>query len=108
MRKSYLLILLFCICFVSLSNGQSNKIKENNIVQFSAFPNPVVHGKLTIKTDNNNEKELIIYSVLGKQVFQQKFTGATKQLNISQISSGIYIMKVLEGEKVATKKLVIK
>ena len=108
MKKSYFLIFLFCICFVSLSNGQSNKIKTNTIVQFSAFPNPVVHGKLTIKTDTNIEKELIIYNVLGKKIFTQKFSGTTKQLNISHINSGIYIMKILEGEKVATKKLVIK
>jgi hypothetical protein len=49
-----------------------------------------------------------IYNVLGKEVFNQKITGIKEQLNISHISSGIYIVKVLDGDKVATKKLVIK
>ena len=108
MRKLYILIFVFCTCFVSLSNGQSNKTKVNNIVKFSAFPNPVSQGKLTITTLNIKEKEVSIYSVLGKRVFSQKFSATKKQLNISHISSGIYILKVLEGDKVATKKLVIK
>ena len=108
MRKLYILIFVFCTCFVSLSNGQSNKTKVNNIVKFSAFPNPVSQGRLTITTLNIKEKEVSIYSVLGKRVFSQKFSATKKQLNISHISSGIYILKVLEGDKVATKKLVIK
>ncbi len=108
MRKLYILIFVFCTCFVSLSNGQSNKVNAKNIVNFSAFPNPVKQGALTIKTFTTEEKEVTIYNVLGKKVFSQKFSGYTKQLDLTQIHSGIYIMKVLEGDKVATKKLVIK
>lgn len=83
-------------------------ISEKSIQGFSTYPNPVRNGKLTISTSSSEEKEVMIYSVLGKQVFTQKFTGKRKQLDISQISSGIYIMKVLEGDKIATKKVVIK
>jgi hypothetical protein len=83
-------------------------ISKNTIEGFSSYPNPVNNGRLTVATSNFNEKEVSIYSILGKRVFQQKFSGASKQLNVSHISSGIYIMKVLEGDKVATKKLVIK
>ncbi len=83
-------------------------VGKNTIEGFSSYPNPVNNGLLTVRTSNSNEKEVSIYSVLGKRVFQQKFSGATKQLNVSHINSGIYIMKVIEGDKVATKKLVIK
>ena len=102
------LIFVFCTCFVSLSFGQSNKVNAKNNVNFSAFPNPVKQGSLTIKTYSTKEKEITIYNVLGKMVFTQKFSELTKRLDLTQISSGIYIMKVLEGDKVATKKLVIK
>ena len=108
MRKRYLLIIVFCTCFVSLSSGQSNNIKASNIVEFSAFPNPVSQGKLTITTFNTKEKKVTIYNVLGKRVFAQKFSVNNKQLDVSQINSGIYIMKIIEGDKVATKKLIIK
>jgi hypothetical protein len=108
MRKLYILIFVFCTCFVSLSSGQSNKVKTNNIVKFFAFPNPVIQGKLTITTFNTIEKKVTIYNVLGKRVFTQKFSVNKKQLDLSHISSGIYVMKVIEGDKVATKKLIIK
>ena len=83
-------------------------IKKNTIEGFTAYPNPVNNGRLTVTTSNSNEKEVAIYSILGKRVFSQKFSGNNKQLDVSQINSGIYIMKVIEGDKVATKKLVIK
>jgi len=83
-------------------------LNEKSIQGFSTYPNPVRNGKLTINTSNLEEKTVLIYSVLGKRVFEQKFTGNKKEFNISHINSGIYIMKVLEGDKIATKKLVIK
>lgn len=83
-------------------------VGENTIIGFSSYPNPVNNGRLTVRTSNSNEKEVSIYSVLGKRVFAQKFSGNNKELNISQINSGIYIMKVIEGDKVATNKLVIR
>lgn len=108
MRKLYILIFVFCTCFVSLSSGQSSKVKANNIIEFSAFPNPVSQGRLTITTLNSKEKQVTIYNVLGKRVFAQKFSKNKKQLDLSHINSGIYIMKIIEGDKVATKKLIIK
>lgn len=83
-------------------------IGENSIEGFSSYPNPVNYGRLTVKTSNSNKKEVSIYSILGKRVFTQQFTGNNKQIDVSQINSGVYIMKVIEGDKIATKKLVIK
>ena len=87
--------------------GSTASVGENSIEGFAAYPNPVNNGRLTIKSSNSDEKEVTIFNVIGKRVFTQKFSGKTKQLDVSNISSGIYIMKVLEGDKIATKKLVI-
>lgn len=88
--------------------GAAASVEKNNIDGFTTYPNPVNNGRLTITTSSASEKEVTIFNVLGKRVFSQKFTGTNKQLDVSQIKSGIYIMKVIEDEKVATKKLVIK
>ena len=89
---------------------KSQNIKTgNNIAGFQAYPNPVRNGRLTIATSGLGEKEVTIFNVLGKQVFRQKFKGNKKLLDLSDINSGIYIMKVLEEEKnTVTKKLIIK
>lgn len=89
-------------------DGNTASIGENTIDGFTAYPNPVNNGRLTVKTSNSNKKEVSIYSILGKRVFTHQFTGNNKQIDVSQINSGVYIMKVIEGDKIATKKLVIK
>lgn len=83
-------------------------VNERTIDGFTTYPNPVTNGYLNIKTSNSDEKEIFIYSVLGKEVFARKFSGNTKQFDISSIHTGVYIMKVIEGDKVVTKKLVVK
>ena len=93
---------------VLVYSGDTLSVSEKIIQGFTSYPNPVNNGRLTVTTSNSNEKEVSIYSVLGKRVFAQKFSGNNKQFDVSQINSGIYIMKVIEGEKVATKKLIIK
>jgi hypothetical protein len=108
MGKIYILIFIFCTFFVTLSSGQTNELKVASIVEFSAYPNPVVNGRLTITTSTSTEKEVVIYNVLGKRVFARKFSKNKQELQISQINSGIYIMKIIEGDRVTTKKLIIK
>lgn len=107
MKKKYVFTLLLILCVSAFSFGQTTP-KGKSIDGFFSYPNPVSKGYITIKTSNSNEKEILIYSVLGKKVFARKFSGNTKQFDISSIHTGIYIMKVIEGDKMVTKKLVIK
>jgi hypothetical protein len=51
-------------------------------------------------------KEVAIYDVLGKKVLQSTMT--SKELNVSSLSPGVYIIKIKEGEATATRKLIIK
>lgn len=107
MKKKYIFTLLLALCVSAISLGQ-NAPREKSIDGFFIYPNPVSKGSLTIKTSQDGEKEILIYNVLGKQVFTRKFKGNSKRFDISSIRSGVYIMKVIEGDKIATKKLVIK
>jgi hypothetical protein len=52
------------------------------------------------------EKEITIFDVLGKKVFQAILSA--KELNIGSLSPGIYIIKIKEGEASTTRKLIIK
>ena len=83
-------------------------ISDNLIDGFSAYPNPVRNGKLTITSATSDVKNVSIYNVLGRKVFSQNITGTSKQLNIASVTSGVYILKVVEGTKSSTKKLVIR
>ena len=81
-------------------------VNRNEILNFSIYPNPLTSGKLYINTNNNSEKHIQIFDVLGKQVFKTTLKG--RELNLTKLTAGIYILKVLEEGKTATRKLVIK
>ena len=80
---------------------------DNSIAGFSAYPNPVKGNNLTVTTSSRDLKTVNIYNVLGKKVFSQRFSSMNKTMNVSEIASGVYIMKVYEGNNITTKKLII-
>tara|TARA_R110002073_G_scaffold279026_1_gene443079 strand:+ start:357164 stop:357979 length:816 start_codon:yes stop_codon:yes gene_type:complete len=81
-------------------------VKRNEIVGFKMYPNPVTDGIIRINTLNNASKTIQIFDVLGKQVLIR--TLASEHLNVSRLNSGVYILRVSEQGKTATRKLVIK
>ena len=80
-------------------------VSQNAIDGFSLFPNPVTNGMLTINTQDNLEKNIQIFDILGKQVFSS--STSTSEINVSNLNSGIYIIRVEEAGRLATRKLVI-
>ena len=70
------------------------------------YPNPVSNGKIYITSKSSLDKEIIIFDVLGKKVLQS--VTSSKELNISALSPGVYIIKIREGEATATRKLIVK
>ena len=82
-------------------------VQSNEIEGFTAYPNPISGNNLTITTNSTDNKNVQLFNVLGKKVFTASFSGTRKTLDISNIASGIYILKVTEGTSVATQKLII-
>jgi hypothetical protein len=100
----YTLLLLF---FLSVSvSAQDNKPQPVVIEGLSFYPNPVSNGKIYITSKSSLDKDIIIFDVLGKKVLQTTLN--TKELNISSLSPGVYIIKIKEGEATATRKLIVK
>ena len=59
-----------------------------------------------ITTKNNLTKDIEIFDVLGKKVFTASLFD--KELNISKLTPGVYILKIKENNITATRKLVIR
>ena len=108
MKKIYLLIIIF-FCFFSLGvNAQDGRQqpKDSSIEGLSFYPNPVSNGKIYITSKSSLDKEISIFDVLGKKVLQTEMN--SKELNISSLSPGVYIIKIRENEATATRKLIVK
>ena len=89
------------------TNGTAS-VKNNSIEGFATYPNPITNKEFTISSNNSSVKDIVIFNVLGKKVLTTSFSGAKSTIDVSAINSGIYILKVTEEGKTATKKLVIR
>jgi hypothetical protein len=79
--------------------------QNNEIAGLKVYPNPVSNGVLHIESNLNAERTVSLFDVLGKEVI--KTTTSNSTINIAHLNSGIYIVKITEGEKTATKKLIV-
>lgn len=113
MKKNYILSLFLFIALMFTQTGVSQSRPKNLPIQeaidgLSIYPNPVSNGKLFIyiATKRDLLKKVEIFNVLGKQVFSTFLSG--KELNISKLNTGVYILKITENDISETRKLVIK
>ncbi|OIQ30026.1 MAG: hypothetical protein BM564_04465 [Bacteroidetes bacterium MedPE-SWsnd-G2] len=74
--------------------------------QFSVYPNPTSLGYVNIKSNSASMMSVQIFDILGKLVKDANTTNNT--ISLSNINSGIYILKVEQDGNSITKKLVIK
>ena len=113
MAKNYFYITLLLAFFFTLTvsaqdSKQLAKPQEAaaTIEGLSLYPNPVTNGKVYISSKNDLEKEIIIFDILGKKVLQTRLS--TKELNISDLVPGVYIIKISEERISATRKLIVR
>jgi hypothetical protein len=87
-------------------------LDENNMNNFNVFPNPT-EDVLNIRFDQiaGNPATVIITDVSGKQVMEQNIMSAKGDnlvvLDVESLSPGIYMVGLLQGGLVKTKKVVI-
>jgi hypothetical protein len=82
----------------------SNQV--NTIAGLKVYPNPVSNGTLFIESNLNSDKNVAIFDVLGKQVLNA--TTSNNAINVSQLKTGIYMVRITEEGNTVTKKLVIR
>lgn len=112
MKKNYFYSIILMVFFCTLSvNAQENKQHTNpnapSVIEgLNLYPNPVSNGRVSISTKNDGEKEIIIFDLLGKKVLQTLLN--SRELNISNLTPGVYIIKINEENATATRKLIVR
>lgn len=84
----------------------SLSVQENELSNVSLFPNPANSGFVTIKTAVPGEKQINIVDVLGKTVLATVIFN--DEIDISKLSSGVYLVRIQKDNAIAAKKLVIR
>ncbi len=112
MTKNYfyiatLLVFFFTLGLSAQESKQQPKLQEASSIEgLNLYPNPVSNGKVYITSKNDLDKDIIIFDVLGKKVLQTSLS--SRELSISNLSPGVYIIKINEGESTSTRKLIVK
>ena len=88
---------------------------EENILfnqNVSIHPNPVYSGELNVSLDNTNGQDTVLelYTTNGSQLLRQSYSKREMnlKLNVSNIPSGVYLLKISRGTIINTHKIIIK
>ncbi|MQP25223.1 T9SS type A sorting domain-containing protein [Flavobacterium sp. LMO8] len=77
----------------------------NAIDGLTMYPNPLKGNTLYLTSTANAEMSVQIFDLLGKEVINSNVIN--NSVNVSGLNAGVYIVKVTEEGKTATRKLVI-
>jgi uncharacterized delta-60 repeat protein len=95
--------------FIARLNGDNitsvEEIIKDNLV--SLFPNPA-NTTIQLKLSQNENGTVELWNVMGERVYTENISNESKkEIDIKNISNGIYFVKVFDGEKSYCKKLII-
>jgi hypothetical protein len=76
--------------------------------EVKVFPNPASEIFTISKVADSGKTLVSIYDVMGRVVKQLDFKEKELQLSVENFQPGIYYLKISEGKKQTTKKLIVK
>lgn len=104
---TFLLAFFFSVSISAQEGKAQSKTQDATVIEgLSMYPNPVSNGKVYITSKNDWNKEIIIFDVLGKKVLQTQL--ASRELNVSSLAPGVYIIKITEEHATVTRKLIVR
>lgn len=72
---------------------------------FAIFPNPV-QNLINVQNNQKNIEEIQVYDLTGRLLVDVRPESAFSQLNLSNLTNGLYLLKVTSNGKSITKKIV--
>lgn len=82
-------------------------INANNTLKVNAYPNPA-QNILNVELTSNATATISIVNLVGQTVKSVSVNQLKNTINISDLSAGMYMLKVTQDEKVFTNKFVVK
>ena len=82
-------------------------VDNSYLNEFKVYPNPS-SDVFNIQRQNSNEMKISVYDVTGKLIFKDdNILKEYYSLNLSNVSKGLYFLKITEGNKHLTKRLMV-
>ncbi len=89
----------------ALNNGLPLNIKDDTIQNLNVSPNPT-SDRFTVTVPSGQSVDMNIYDGVGKLIMQTHLRDPFSEVNITSLSSGLYIVKLQNSETTKTVKLI--
>ena len=90
---------------VNATNDSSAIEKTIQKLDFKIYPNPMIGEYLNIDSQRSEVKNIIIFNVLGEVVFEKKTL--ENRIILQNLKTGIYLVKLIQGNHMGLKRLLI-
>ncbi|AOW20937.1 reprolysin-like metallopeptidase [Urechidicola croceus] len=96
----------------SINVVSSLSVDEQQLSDFRIYPNPS-NGlvNVSMQLGNSNDVEILLFDVLGRQIsiknFENNSLNFNEQLEYQNLSKGLYVLKIKQGQKIIAKQLII-
>ena len=77
-----------------------------NVSGVLVYPNPFKHALNVVMQTATGAVKLRIMDLSGRVIMQQTFTGSATVNNLEKLSSGVYILQVIDGKNVSSFRLI--
>lgn len=88
--------------------GAPNGVNDNKINKYALkiFPNPLKEKLHVDIQENFNEMTLLIYDLFGKEIKRIKFNKMTNELDLSNLTYGVYFVTIIINNDILNYKIV--
>ncbi len=96
---------------INLCYMQSTHVKNNEILDLSIYPNPTNSELFINFTPKNQKQKLLIYEVNGREIATYIFNeeqSFQKKIDIKNLKTGIYLLKIIDGDYSTVKRIIKK
>ncbi len=86
-------------------------LKKNKPCEFVIFPNPS-NGEFRIKLNptSNSDIKVEVYDIRGRMIFNNSYKHDpqfSQTINLDNVQAGMYLVRVIDGDKQSTKKIIV-
>jgi endonuclease I len=86
--------------------GDSSTIVNVTLPVATLYPNPAT-THLNVVMPIHSNANIIIYNMMGKAVLHDKMSGSSKIIDLSELLSGVYFLKIEEQNRAKTYKIIV-
>ena len=96
----------YLLAKISCDNCEIVNVPELEKTNPTVYPNPATNN-FTVNLGNDEKANIQLFNIVGQQVYSETITGSA-QVNVANLNSGVYMLKVSQNGSVYTTKVVVK